>query len=92
MGAIGLTGKKAKNANGEIVEAYDISIGGSQSKHKRIGKLKHKSVPSNEINDVIKNILIEEYYAEMKYSQAKKNSNPFTKFMDWLSRLNENSE
>ncbi len=92
MGAIGLTGKKAKDSEGKIVEAYDISIGGSQSSEQKIGSLKYRSVPRNEIIEVVKNILIEDYSASPKFIHKKKHSNPFSMFLKWISETNENNE
>ncbi len=66
MGAIGLTGKKAKNKEGKIVEAYDISIGGSQGENNSIGKLTHKAVPIEEVKSTLKTILVEQYSAVKK--------------------------
>ncbi len=63
MGAIGLTGKKAKNSAGKIVEAFDISIGGSQGPINKIGNLKYKSIPSEELIPILKNILIKDFKA-----------------------------
>ncbi len=64
MGAIGLTGTKGKDSNGNIVEAYDISIGGSQGVVQKIGELKHKSIPKGEIKEVLKEILISNFNAK----------------------------
>ena len=71
MGAIGLTGKKAKNSEGITVEAYDISIGGSQGKDQKIASLKYKSIPKENLKDKLKEILIEKYGATEKKVNAK---------------------
>ena len=71
MGAIGLTGKKAKNAEGKTVEAYDISIGGSQGKNHKIASLKYKSISKDNLKDQLKEILIEEYGAKEQKGETK---------------------
>ncbi len=82
MGAIGLTGKKAKNLDGIIVDAYDVSIGGSQGAVNEIGEIMHKSVPKDKIKDVIKNILLEKYSAKVKQKKLKLFS--IHKLYNWL--------
>ena len=66
MGAIGLTGTKAKNSNGEMGEAYTITIGGSQGPDPKIGEIYRKSIPADEIKDVLKEVLIEQFGATTK--------------------------
>ncbi|QEY32623.1 ferredoxin--nitrite reductase [Synechococcus sp. RSCCF101] len=63
MGAIGLTGTKAKSADGELGEGYDITIGGSQGADPQIGTSSRKKVPANEVKQVVRDLLIEHYGA-----------------------------
>ena len=73
MGAIGLTGKKAKNSNGEIIDAYDISLGGSQGAVNKIADLYLKAVPINKLKITLKKILIEHFDAVPRNSQKVEN-------------------
>jgi ferredoxin-nitrite reductase len=66
MGAIGLTGTKAKNSNGVMGEGYTITIGGSQGANPTLGELHQKAVPAEEIKSVLKNVLIEQFGATAK--------------------------
>ena len=91
MGAIGLTGKKAKNEKGETVEAFDISIGGEQGPINKIGKLEKKSVPSEKLKETLKEILITKYSAELKTQLKPQNIDSFSRFMNWFSELGESS-
>ena len=91
MGAIGLTGKKAKNEIGETVEAFDISIGGEQGPINKIGKLEKKSVPSEKLKETLKEILISKYSAELKTQLKPQNIDSFSRFMNWFSELGESS-
>ena len=91
MGAIGLTGKKAKNEKGETVEAFDISIGGEQGPINKIGKLEKKSVPSEKLKETLKQILITRYSAEIKTQLKPQNIDYFSRFMNWFSDLGESS-
>ena len=91
MGAIGLTGKKAKNEKGETIEAFDISIGGEQGPVNKIGKLEKKSVPSEKLKETLKQILITQYSAEIKTQLKPQNIDYFSRFMNWFSDLGESS-
>ena len=91
MGAIGLTGKKGKDSEGKLVEAYDISIGGQQGPVKEIGKLERKSVPSSELKETLKEILIKHYSALPKAQTKEINIDFFSRFMNWFSELGEGS-
>ncbi len=91
MGAIGLTGKKAKNEKGETVEAFDISIGGEQGPVNKIGKLEKKAVPSEKLKETLKQILITRYSAEIKKQLKPQNIDYFSRFMNWFSDLGESS-
>ena len=91
MGAIGLTGKKAKNEKGETVEAFDISIGGEQGPINKIGKLEKKSVPSEKLKETLKEILITQYSAELKKDTKPQTIDFFSRFMNWFSELGESS-
>ena len=66
MGAIGLTGKKGRDSEGKIVDAYDICIGGEQGPSNKIGKIHLKKVPKYEIKNTLKQILIENFSAKEK--------------------------
>ena len=69
MGAIGLTGTKAKTAEG-MVEAYDITLGGSQGSQPSLGELVRKRVPKTEVNAALKDLLMEHYGATPKAAAA----------------------
>ena len=45
MGAIGLTGTKAKNSEGVMGEGYTMTIGGSQGANPSIGEIHRKAIP-----------------------------------------------
>ena len=92
MGAIGLTGTKARAPNGGqgMVEAYDLSLEGRQGPNARIGTLHRKGIPGSELKDVLRELLIERFGAQPR-SQPKQNSDPFSNFMNWFSNLGENS-
>ena len=64
MGAIGLTGTKAKNSKGEMGEAYTMSIGGSQGKDPQIGEVHQKAIPAEDIQNVLRQVLIEQFGAK----------------------------
>ena len=68
MGAIGLTGTKAKNSDGVMGEGYKITIGGSQSGSPTLGEVHNKSVPADQVIDVLKEVLIEKFGAKKKWS------------------------
>ncbi len=89
MGAIGLTGTKTKGKDGKMVEAYSISIGGSQGPEIKIGKLKHKAIPTNELKDVLKEILIDQYSAKPKLESI---SQKFEYFRQSISRVIKKSK
>ena len=63
MGAIGLTGTKAKNSEGVMGEAYTLTLGGSQGPDPSVGELHRKGIPAEEIKTVLKEILIEKFGA-----------------------------
>ena len=88
MGGIGLTGKKAKDKEGKTVEAYDICIGGSQGPNYKLGELIKKSVPKDELKDVLKDLLISSFEAKEKIFINKK-SDSFSQFMNWFSPLGQ---
>ena len=66
MGAVGLTGTKAKNSSGKMVDAFNITIGGEQGANNKIGELKYKGVVVDDLKDRLKDILIENYSAKLK--------------------------
>lgn len=69
MGAIGLTGTKAKTDQG-MVEAYDITLGGSQGSQPSLGELVRKRVPKTEVNAALKELLMEHCGATPKATAA----------------------
>ena len=91
LGAIGLTGKKAKDADGNIGEAYDISIGGSQGKEQKIGKLIHKAIPKSGLKRVLKDILIKEFKAIPKTNNLLDEKNLRHRIINSLSEIKDNS-
>jgi ferredoxin-nitrite reductase len=64
MGAIGLTGTKARTPEGEMGEGYDITIGGSQGANPQVGQLHRKAVPASAVKHVLKEVLIEHFGAK----------------------------
>ena len=64
MGAIGLTGTKAKQPEGGMGEGYNITIGGSQGANPQVGEMHRKAVPASQIRDVLKEVLIEQFGAK----------------------------
>ena len=66
MGAIGLTGTKAKNSEGVMGEGYTMTIGGSQGPNPSLGEINRKAIPADEIKDVLKQVLIEKFGATPK--------------------------
>ena len=66
MGAVGLTGTKAKNSAGKMVDAFNITIGGAQGANNKIGELKYKGVIVDDLKDRLKDILIANYSAKLK--------------------------
>ena len=64
MGAIGLTGTKAKNSKGEMGEGYTLSIGGSQGENPQIGEVQQKAIPAEDIQNVLRQVLIEQFGAK----------------------------
>ena len=64
MGAIGLTGTKAKNKDGVMGEGYTITVGGSQGADPQVGVLHQKAIPAEDIHDVLKQLLIEKHGAK----------------------------
>ena len=72
MGAVGLTGTKAKNSSGKMVDAFNITIGGEQGANNKIGELKYKGVIVDDLKDRLKEILIENYSAKLKTVTSKK--------------------
>ncbi len=66
MGAIGLTGTKAKNSEGVMGEAYTLTLGGSQGPDPSVGELHRKGIPADEIKDALKQVLIEKFGATPK--------------------------
>ncbi len=71
MGAIGLTGTKAKNNLGKMVDAFNITIGGAQGANNKIGELKYKGVMIDDLKDKLKYILIESYSAKPRKERSQ---------------------
>ena len=63
MGAIGLTGTKVRNTKGVMGDGYTITIGGSQGVSPKIGEVYKKSVPVEEINNLLRKLLIDKFGA-----------------------------
>ena len=51
-----------------MVEGYNITIGGSQGADPQIGQLERKNVQATEIQQVLKEILIDKFGAKPKIS------------------------
>ena len=90
MGAIGLTGTKVRSKQGDIVEGYNLTLGGSQGKNARIGKLHQKSIPKTEIKTVLREILIEHFGAQERKIKNR-SKDPLSRFMNWFSDLGQNN-
>ncbi len=86
MGAIGLTGTKGKNSDGKMTEAYDITLGGSQDSTQKIGKLQYKSIPTENIKDILKTILLEEYSAIPKIKSKESKSDLISSLKSTVKR------
>ena len=71
MGAVGLTGTKAKNSSGKMVDAFNITIGGEQGANNKIGELKYKGVIVDDLKDRLIDILIENYSAKLKKESSE---------------------
>ena len=82
MGAIGLTGAKAKTAEG-MVEGYDITLGGRQGPEPTLGERVRKGVPAAEVNNVLKELLIEHFGATSKQQVVPEQTlNPFKRLVN----------
>ncbi|MGK7907313.1 MAG: ferredoxin--nitrite reductase [Synechococcus sp.] len=62
VGEIGLMGTKARK-DGKTVEAVDIFMGGKVGKDAQLGTKVQKGVPCDELKDVLRSILIEQFGA-----------------------------
>ena len=92
MGAIGLTGTKARAPDGAkgMVEAYDLSLGGQQGPSAAVGKLYRKGIPGSELKSVLRDLLIERFGARPRSLNAEPND-PISRFMNWFNELGESS-
>ena len=63
MGAIGLTGTKAKNSEGVMGEGYTMTLGGSQGPNPTLGEVHRKAIPADEIKSALREVLIERFGA-----------------------------
>lgn len=64
-GDIGLIGTKAKK-DGQVVEAVNLFTGGKVGKDAKLGSLKQKSIPCEDLKPVLKDLLIKEFGATPK--------------------------
>ncbi len=64
-GDIGLMGTKAKK-DGAVVEGVNMFTGGTVGKGAKLGSLKQKSIPCDDLKPILRNILIEEFGATLK--------------------------
>ena len=71
MGAIGLTGAKAKNSEGKTDDGYTMTLGGSQGPNPTVGELHQKAIPAENIKEVLKQVLIERFGAKPKSELSK---------------------
>jgi ferredoxin-nitrite reductase len=55
---------EGKNSKGEMGEAYTLSIGGSQGKDPQIGEVHQKAIPAEDIQNVLRQVLIEQFGAK----------------------------
>jgi ferredoxin-nitrite reductase len=67
MGAIGLTGTKAKNASGAMGEGYTLTLGGSQGADPQIGSVAEKAIPAEQIQSVLRQVLIDRFGARPRH-------------------------
>ena len=91
MGAIGLTGTKARAPEGGkgMVEAYDLSLGGNQGPNARVGELHRKDIPNSELKSVLRELLIERFGARPR-SNPNQASATLSRFMNWFSHWGQN--
>ena len=64
LGAIGLTGAKAKNSEGKTDDGYTMTLGGSQGPNPTVGELHQKAIPAENIKEVLREVLIERFGAK----------------------------
>ena len=64
-GDIGLMGSKARK-DGKIVEGVDIFLGGQVGQHAKLGEKVHKSVPCEDLPQVLSELLVERFGATPK--------------------------
>lgn len=62
---IGLMGTKTRK-EGKTVEAVDLFMGGKVGKDAKLGEKVQKSIPCDELKDVLKNILIQHFGAQLR--------------------------
>ena len=91
MGAIGLTGTKSRAPEGSkgMVEAYDLSLGGTQGPDAQVGELHRKGIPNSELKSVLRELLIERFGARPR-NDTSQASDPLSRFMNWFSHLGQN--
>ena len=90
MGAIGLTGMKAKNSEGVTTEAYTLTLGGTQGQNPVLGEIHQKAIPAEEVKSVLRSILIQHFNATEKVSSLNTDnyeggSDFFSRFMNRIS-------
>ena len=72
MGAIGLTGAKAKNSEGKTADGYTMTLGGSQGPNPSVGELHQKAIPAEDIKAVLRDVLIERFGAKPRNNGESK--------------------
>lgn len=64
-GDIGIMGTKAKK-DGQVVEGVNLFLGGKVGKDAHLGEVKQKSIPCDDLKEVLKDLLINEFGAIVK--------------------------
>ncbi len=63
---IGLMGTKARNKAGKPTEGVNLYMGGKVGKDAKLGECVQKSIPCEDLKDVLREILIEKFDAKLK--------------------------
>lgn len=71
---IGLMGTKAKK-DGNVVEGVNLFTGGKIGKDAKLGSLKQKSIPCDDLKPVLREILMNEYGATLKEGVVVEDTN-----------------
>jgi ferredoxin-nitrite reductase len=64
-GDIGLMGTKAKK-NGKVVEGVNLFTGGKVGKNAKLGEVKEKSIPCEDLKPILRDLLINDFGATLK--------------------------